>query len=419
MSRAGSPFKARTVLALLLVGALSFLVLLFALGQGWTGQTDRNGGEHAASNGLTGFAGLAQLLEARGHQVVLGRSAAQHDDFNLLVLTPSHFTDAEEVSEILVERQEADAGPTLLILPKWQSFAIPPQVDVEAEKGWVVLGDPIPARWFAQMDFAEGAEVVVGETRGWSGSGRRGSLAKPQQAQALTERGATPLTPIVVDSEGDVLVAEYGRLRGDSEWDSAPWPVLVVFEPDLMNNLGLADRERASLAIGEVEGLVQDNDLPIVFDLTLPGLGQTENLLTLAFRPPFLAATLCLLLAALVIAWRAMLRFGPAVAEAPAMARGKRQLARNGAALVAQLKRFHLLKEPYEALVERRISRGLGLRSKDRAEREAAIARALDAKGRPGGEFAAASAALRDADGAREIVRAARDLKSIERTLQR
>ena len=101
------------------------------------------------------------------------------------------------------------------------------------------------------------------------------------------------------------------------------------------------------------------------------------------------------------------------------MARGKRQLARNGAALVAQLKRFHLLKEPYEALVERRISRGLGLRSRDRAEREAAIARALDARGRPGSEFAAASAALRDADGARDIIRAARDLKSIERTLQR
>src|SRR5690606_34728896 len=134
------------------------------------------------------------------------------------------------------------------------------------------------------------------------------------------------------------------------------WGVVVVAEPDLMNNYGLADSRRAELAYALVDAAREGQDIPVVFDLTLPGLGQSENLLTLAFRPPFLAATLSLLFAALVIAWRALRRFGPARAEAHARTMGKRQLAHNGAALVERARRLHLLGPPYAALAIGRIA---------------------------------------------------------------
>ena len=117
MSRAASPFAARTILAVLVVGAGAFLLFLYAIGAGWDGRSDRNGGAHAAANGLNGFAGLVRLLEARGHEVSLSRSEAQLEDEALLVLTPQSDADGERLAEIIAARRQH--GPTLLILPKW------------------------------------------------------------------------------------------------------------------------------------------------------------------------------------------------------------------------------------------------------------------------------------------------------------
>ena len=64
MSRSASPFRAGALLAVLGVGAAAFLLLLYALGAGWDDPADSNGGAHAASNGLTGYAGLVRLLDA-------------------------------------------------------------------------------------------------------------------------------------------------------------------------------------------------------------------------------------------------------------------------------------------------------------------------------------------------------------------
>ena len=192
--------------------------------------------------------------------------------------------------------------------------------------------------------------------------------------------------------------------------------MIVVAEPDLMNNYGLADRTRAQLAHAVVDAALEDYELDIVFDLTAAGIARSENLLTLAFQPPFLAATLCLLLAALVIAWRAFRRFGPPVAEAPALAMGKRQLARNGGGLVARAKRLHLLGPPYAALVAARLAEALGIRETDPEAREAAIARVLAARG-VAADYAQRADALRRARHPSELLRAAGALRSIERTV--
>ena len=429
MSRAGSPFAPRTILAVLVVGAGAFLLLLYAIGAGWTGHNDRNGGAHAAANGLNGFAGLARLLERQGHDVSLSRSEGRLEDEALLVLTPQVMTDGERIAEIIAARRRV--GPTLVILPKWLALEASALRSLDAPQGWVVLAGATAPDWLGEIDRLDDSEAkVVARTR-WQGMGLAGGFADPKHVLAVT---ASSLLPLVIDDKGDVLagyVQDAGtypvlddaarmplRDAADPAVDENLWAVVVVAEPDLMNNYGLADRRRAELSHAIFDAALEDHELPIVFDLTLAGLGRSENLMTLAFTPPFLAATLSLLLAAVVIAWRGFLRFGPPVAEAPALAKGKRQLARNGAALVERTRRLHLLGPPYAALVTARIAEVLGVRAAEPQAREAAIAQLLAARGLAA-DYAAQADALRSARHSAELLRAAGALRTIERTLAR
>ena len=124
-TRARNPFSKGVVLLVLVVGAFAFLLMLYALGQGWTGQSERDGGSHARSNGLNGLAGLVQLLENSGQEVEISRSRSALDDYGLLVLTPPLNADPAQVAEAIDERRESGIVPTLVILPKWWAYPVP------------------------------------------------------------------------------------------------------------------------------------------------------------------------------------------------------------------------------------------------------------------------------------------------------
>lgn len=429
MSRGASPFAPRTILVVLTLGAGSFLLFLYAVGAGWDGRGDRDGGAHAAANGLNGFAGLVRLLEARGHEVSLSRSEARLTDEALLVLTPQVAADGERVAEIVAARRHL--GPTLVILPKWMAIETSQLRSIEAPQGWVVLTQAVAPDWLDEIDGLAESEAEVVERKRWEGMGLVGRTADPKRVLALS---APSLLPLVTDERGDVLagyVQDAGtypvldaaaqlplRDATDPAVDPDLWALVVVAEPDLVNNYGLADRGRAELALAIVEASRESEDLPIVFDLTAAGLGRSENLLTLAFTPPFLAATLILLLAAAIVGWRGFFRFGAPVAEAPSLAKGKRQLARNGAALIERARRLHLLGPPYAALVTARIAETLGVRGGDPQAREAAVAHILAVRG-VSADFAAQAEALRGARRPAELLRAADALRTVERTLTR
>ena len=426
MTRSDSPFSARAVLAMLVVGGAAFLLLLYAIGAGWNGRHDRDGGAHAAANGLNGFAGLVKLLEAAGEDVSLSRSEGQLDDEGLLVLTPPMGTDGEALAEIIAARRET--GPTLVILPKWWAGNAAQVPGLKAPGGWVVLGDSEAPEWITDLAGLDQAKVQIVERKRWEGMGLAGALPAPRQVLSLN---SPRVLPLVTDEKGDVLAGYLDdggaypvlddaagmppRNAEDEDLDASLWSVVIVAEPDLLDNYGLADQQRARLALKLIQTAKEGEDLPVVFDLTLPGLGRSENLMTLAFTPPFLAATLCLILAGMVIAWRGLRRFGPPVAEAPAFAMGKRQLARNGAGLIERARRIHLLGPPYAALIAARIAGRLGLREADPEAREAAIARVLAGRGIE--DYPARAEALRRARHPGELLRAAGALRSIERTL--
>ena len=407
------------------------IALLYAIGAGWDGQREQNGGAHAASNGLTGFAALARLLEAEGYAVSLSRNRAALDNRSLLVLTPPHFADGEDLDDLIEARRHV--GPTLLILPKWLASPVPDDPRIAAEDGWVILSGLQSPGWLENIAGLEDVRLATGETTGWRGLGLSDTLPEPEAVQAVLARKRGDLEPLVRDSEGDLLVgwrADGGyypflaRAGGTAmpneaaeDEDVHAWPLVVVIEPDLLDNYGMADRTRAQAALALVDAIMEDQAMPIVFDLTLPGLGRSSNLLTLAFEPPFLAATLCLLLAALLVAWRAFLRFGSPRAELPELAHGKAQLARNSAALIERTGRVHLLAAPYAALATRRMAGRLGIRETDPHLRLQAIDRTLASRGEDHAAFIAGVETLSAARRPRDLALAAIALRSAERKL--
>lgn len=423
----GSVFNPRVVLGLVLFGAAAFFATLWFIGSGQTSSGSNNGASHAASRGLTGYAALADLLEAQGREVRLSRSRGSADDMALLVLTPPQRADGEEIAEILQSRRYV--GPTLLILPKWNGIAVPQTVS-RGRKGWVALAGASGPQWVDEIKGELALEAEIGPLLApgsdWRGLGLSGALPDRTKVQGLT--GGTRVG-LAWDSTGRDLVAYFDDggcypvldaeagvdTRLPEDCDSDRWNVTAVAEPDLFNNYGMADRERALLASRVVEAAMEGEDLPVIFDLTLNGLGGTRNLLSLAFAPPFLAATLCLAIALLVVGWRAFNRFGPPLAETRPIAFGKHRLVANSAGFIRRARRLHLLAEPYAALVGRRLAKALGLKHSDEAAIDAALARrAPDAP-----SFSHQATVLREARGPADILRAANALRSIERTVSR
>jgi len=115
-------------------------------------------------------------------------------------------------------------------------------------------------------------------------------------------------------------------------------PIYILTEPDLMNNQGLADETRAETALAIVQSL-RNGSGPVRMDVTLNGMSRAPSLFKALFEPPFRGATLCALLAALLMALHALARFGAATGGEPRRVRGKRALADNTAALVHMMGR--------------------------------------------------------------------------------
>ncbi|MCT2399031.1 DUF4350 domain-containing protein [Novosphingobium mangrovi (ex Huang et al. 2023)] len=422
-----NPFSRRAVLGIVLLGSALFMALLWMIGTG-TGFGSANDGQaHAGSKGLTGYAAMADYLERRGYSVRRVRNEGALDKPGLLVLTPPAGADGKEIDKIVEARRYV--GPTLVIGPKW--VALPPTRDqTEAKKGWVRLVGTQPPHWPGFLDDVSvdmGKVDANGQKAEWQGLGLAGTL--PDRDHMLWGKGPR-LMPLVTEKDGRILAAliddggyypsfehAAGR-RFRTVDDEEIYPLVIVFEPDLLDNYGMASRGSAELA----ETLVRASGVgpggPVLFDLTLNGLGRADNLLTLAFTPPFLAATLCLLLAALIVGWRAFLRFGPPLAQDRAIAFGKRALVANSAGLVRRSGRLHLLAGPYVDRARERLVQALALpRTLDPEHAEQAIDRALQARHGDAEPFTAIAARLRAARRPHDLLKAARDLHALERML--
>jgi hypothetical protein len=331
--RRGGGFSPMVMLAVILVGVFSFAAFFTLSAFAPELTTGRDGRAHALSTSAVGFAGAVRLSRSRGDDVSIGRQPMDPIRLeSLVVLTPERPISIEELDE-------AAGSATLVVLPKW---AVGPH---PTHRGWVsrysqyddnslsvLLHEVAPGAVFAQ---AEGNSAV-----------RLSYRDKTTRTSGRIERLQTisgpNLTPMVTDGSGRTVLARFDR--------EGFLPIYILADPDFLNTLGMGDRNTAQAGLAMLDQMRVENE-PIIFDVTLNGLGASRSALRLAFEPPFLGATLGLAIGAALLGWRAAARFGPAAPARRAIALGKAALADNSAALIRLARREQRMGAGYARLI--------------------------------------------------------------------
>ncbi|WP_298170821.1 DUF4350 domain-containing protein [Novosphingobium sp.] len=427
-------FGRGTTLGVVLIGALAFVTVLYWLGTG--GGATNNGGGHAAGRGLNGYAGLAAMLEADDITVHRARSKDAIRQPGLLVLTPPAEAKGSDIAEIIAARRTI--GPTLVVTPKWMTY--PDFTSPLTRRGWTRIDGTRPPEWKGYHDDVS-LDFVPGAAHGWTGSGAFSALHGRLPDDRKVQSGTGPGLEALVETPGGRVLAGY--LSGDGSnpalerWigmerhaDGDPdeadasndftrsFPVVLVFEPDLLDNWGLADKQTGLLARRLIFAAAGGRPNEVTFDLTLNGLGASRNLLTLAFEPPFLAATLCFLMALLAAGWRSFNRFGPARVAGREIPLGKTVLVRNTAGLIRRAGRLRLIAGPYGDAARERLVLALGLpRGRPPEETDAAIDRLQARLDTTGPRWSELAARLRAARRSTDVVQRAAALQRLERDL--
>jgi hypothetical protein len=313
-------FSARSVLALILVGivALAGFGVLATYAPELRGRS--NAGGHALSGSAVGFSGARDMLVAIGVPATVSRARQSSRQLagTGLVLTPGPMTPAAELGKF------PTALRTLIILPKWQAIPDP------RHPGFVLKAGVFADGWAEPLlsSFGPGTKVTVARGAQRPVLYGKGLHFAPGQAlplgrfDGLQTISGPDWRPVLVDAHDRAVLVE-SRSHAD---------VYVLADPDLLNNQGLSDVDTARVGMAVLQMLSGEDG--VAFDVTLNGLGQGRSLARLMLQPPWLAATLCGLAAALLTAWQALARFAAPAAEGRAIALGAVALVDNSAGLI-------------------------------------------------------------------------------------
>jgi hypothetical protein len=167
------------------------------------------------------------------------------------------------------------------------------------------------------------------------------------------------LEPVLVDRNGRIILAHVRR--------DGVAPFYILSDPDFLNTQGMRNIATARVGMAILDLARRPGD-PIVFDVTLNGLGAARSALRLAFEPPLLGATLALAVATVLLGWRAAARFGPGGPARRAIPLGKAALADNSAALIRLSNREKKMGPGYARLIAGQIGESLAGGRKDEAE---------------------------------------------------
>lgn len=340
----------RLVVALLLISALSFVAFFALSAYAPDLRSEENGGTNALSKSAVGFAGLHDLLREADVPVLISRKPIPHDrsvalhdivgsgsgsqssppplEPGLLVLTPDMASDAAEIA------LRARGQICLIILPKWITSSD------RFHLGWVNKIGPMPPDLIAHLLQKLSGSTKLSQRDGWvtvspAMSPDIGGIWTgkfPVEApQSIS--GPDWVSDIALDRNGALLA----HLRNSG--------IYVLADPDFANNHGIKDR-RIAEGIYTLAQRMRGN-AAVTFDVALNGFGTSPSLLRAAFAPPFLGATLCAILAALLLGFHAMVRFGTALRPEPVYAFGKSLLVDNSAGLIRTLGRDRGMAERY------------------------------------------------------------------------
>lgn len=357
---ASAGFSPRAILVLVLVGvaACAGLAVLSVYASDLRGGID--GRAHALSSSAIGFRGTTIMLKAMDVPVVISRALpdrysgdeAAEQPIPLLVLTPAASTEPDDLKAF------PSGAPKLIVLPKWATAPEPQHPGFVRKVGL----DKPAIKQVAVLLSAYAKSTIIEHRAGVSrpalrdggppyGRGTYLPLAQIDRFQTIRGEG---WDPALIDETGRILLA---RSKRSPE-------VFVLADPDLLNNQGLARRDNARAGMAILQTLRGDS---VMFDVTLNGFVRDRSLGRLMLEPPWLAATLCGVAAALLMGLQALVRFGPPPLGGRAIALGPAALIDNSAGLVRMARKEAALAPQYLELCKAAVARGVGRDGKDGA----------------------------------------------------
>ncbi len=357
------PFSIMAVLAMIVVGIVTFSAFLVLLAFADDLRNSNDGREHALSQSAVGFAGIASLMSDRGHAIRISRGALEEasDDGAFVVLSPpvGHALTWQTVNAVYADN--------LIVLPKWQTR---PQDDNPL---WVDKIGLVPPEIIAATIAELASDIEVTRASGTATTDLLDVEMETKLPVGPIDRLQTIsgeyLDAIVTDPAGNIIL---GAIWDEDTDDVAAY---VLSDPDLLNTHGLSSPITARTSVTILEKFTYEGS-PIAFDVTLHGLSRSRNMLQLAFTPPFLPAVLCLVFAGALIAVVA-LAGNPRTPDGRSIPFGKRTLVDNTAKLVAQAGRNAGVAERYVAMIRRQAIRALGLSTTATEAQQAATLDAL------------------------------------------
>ena len=353
MSEAKSaPVIAPAVAIGLVIVSMLSLIAFFALSAYTPDIRDDTGVEaHALSKSAIGFAGLRVLMNAASMTNEIDRGDGPHNlaHSSLMIVTPPAEATSTDLAKLV--KGPYDGRQWLIVLPKWMPFSDPTAI------GRVLKGPMYGHRDVETLlhDLSKTTKIV----RHWG-------TFTPELVATAHDFGPLPDRLGKVDALQTIAGADWIPLISTAQGDAVlvklkDWPVYVVSDPDFMNTHGLSDLPTAALALSTVRNL-RSGKAPVQFEVTLNGLGAAPSILRKIFEPPFLGATVCAILAAMLMGFHAMVRFGSPPAPPPAFARGKAALVNNAADMIRMLHREPRMAQRYAQTTRNLALRALGIR---------------------------------------------------------
>ncbi|HEX9051360.1 MAG TPA: DUF4350 domain-containing protein, partial [Anaeromyxobacter sp.] len=274
------------------------------------------------SRSAVGHHAAVALLRDLGFRVVVSRHRPEDRarEGAIVALLEPRIGPEDDADKARLERIDGAARWLLVVLPKRMAFPDP------ARPRFVGSADLLPVADAQRVvDALEIDAKVVRPAKtisGWRGVLPAPALDAPQLVVS------SELTPLLATDDG-VLVGEVVAQEGAHPG----WRTVVVADPDLVETHGLGRGSNAAVLVRALERLGAGSRA-IVVDETLHGLEEQPSLARALVRFPLVLATVSALLAAALLAWAAVVRFGRPRPPDPLLAPGKLFLVESTAALL-------------------------------------------------------------------------------------
>ena len=344
---AGQPnlFTPVTVLWIVLVGVFAFSAFI-AL-SAYAPDLEQHNGDcrpTVYSRCAIGYAALAEVMKQNGETVLISRAPmTNRGPETLLIAAPEPELDRK------ITPLAGHQGVMLVILPKWE------MAPDGLHRGWGKKMGLLAPKILPHKDLLEGLTLArrVGVSRavltGADATPAEGLTLTPGPIEALQTIAGKDWVPVLTDDKGRMILAR-----------AASKPIYVLSDPDLLNTQGLANADTFASAVTLVR-MLRGGDGAVIFDVTLNGVQTGRSILRWMFDPPFLAVTLCLVAALVLVGVQAAFRFGPVRREVRVIALGKEALADNSAELIRLARKEQAMAPRYVTLIRAAVAKALGV----------------------------------------------------------